>query len=585
MTILKKYTPHLNVSTTALCFTALMIIGGIILRFRYADHLFIYMDENNTIYNATNHSYQWIVTHFTKKDSCIPLSFYYKVLLDTIGLNEFLMRLPSLIAGSLTIIIFSSMVWRVSSPLQSIIVCCIMCFSPYFIYLSQLARPYSIVIFLVLSATTTLFLWTKEKGRMLYLLLSAFCSSLAIYFHPIVFPAVGALQMYPMLLLVKKSIPLKKRREYYIATIFFIMLTSLLLGPAVTSLISELSNKGFKGKILLDTIRHGLMPILGLGITIPLLLYFLIAGIGMYSFTKNYKNETICIVVMVIAQLVMLVIIRPHGIHRPHCWLRYMAHLIPFWMLCIGAGLSTLVSLILGLRNQRSSFFAGSIMILLFIGYHFKAHHYPTHYDSFSINPQINLYYPDKYVLHNINKILPSPFYHTIANDSSDYMIVEATEADHYGGCFSVYQRYHRHRYIKGIFAAATNNKLNTLYNSDFTTMINVNTLDQLPCAMNVRYLIIHKKIGDEYQNVFVQHTFFEQVQQSNPLFRTQAKLDAAAIEEFIRTYINYAFKHQKVTPTYLKKITAPKIFEDDFIIVYDVRAHCSGTPGSRTAP
>jgi hypothetical protein len=542
------------------------------------------MDENNTIFNATNHSYQWILTHFTKKDSCIPLSFYYKLLLDTIGLNEFLMRLPSLIAGSLTIIIFSFMVWYVSSPLQSIIVSCIICFSPYFIYLSQLARPYSIVIFLVLLATTTLFLWTKEKGRMLYLILSAFCSSLAIYFHPIVFPAIGILQMYPIFLLVKERIPLKKRREYYIATIFFIILTSLLLGPALKSLINELSNKGFKGEILLDTIRHGLMPILGLGIKIPLLLYFLIAGIGIYSLTKHYKNETGCILLMVIFQIVMLVIIRPHGIYRPHCWLRYMAHLIPFWILFIGSGLSTILSLILGLRNQRSSFFAGIIMMILFIGYHFKAHHYPTNYDSFSINPQINLYYPDKYVLQNINKILPSPFYHTIANDSSDYVIVEATLADHYGGCFSVYQRYHHHRYIKGIFSPESKNNLNTLYNNQFKTMINVNTLDQLSCDMNIRYLIIHKKIGVEYQNVFVHHTLFDQVKQSNPLFLTQAQIDAVAIEKFIREYINYALKHQEINPKYLKKITAPKIFEDDFIIAYDLSTQCFRPPSSPTA-
>ena len=133
-------------------------------------------------------------------------------------------------------------------------------------------------------------------------------------------------------------------------------------------------------------------------------------------------------------------------------------------VLFIGAGFSTVLSVLPGLRSQRSSFLAGSILALLFIGYHFQAHHYPTHYDSFSINPQINLYYPEQYVLSNINEILPSPFYHTIANDSSDYVIVEATMADNYGGCFNVYQRYHRHRYIKGIFAAESRNRLNTLY-------------------------------------------------------------------------------------------------------------------------
>ena len=326
------------------------------------------------------------------------------------------------------------------------------------------------------------------------------------------------------------------------------------------------------------------MPILGLGITLPLLLYCLIAGIGLYTVTKHYKTETVCIAVMVIAQLVMLVIIRPHGIHRPHCWLRYMAHLIPFLILFIGAGLSTVLSLIPGLRNQRSAFFAGSIMALLFIGYHFKAHHYPTHYDSFSINPQVNLYYPEKYILHNINEILPSPFYHTIAQDMSDYAIVEATVADYYGGCFSVYQRYHRHRYIKGIFAVESSNIVRTLYNTHFTTMINANNVDHLSCDMNVRYLIIHKKIGDEYQNVFVDHAFFDQVKQSNPLFRTQTRLDAAAIEKFISDYITYVVHYQEINPQYVQNITAPKIFEDDFIMVYDVSRHCLDTPRSRTA-
>jgi hypothetical protein len=98
-----------------------------------------------------------------------------------------------------------------------------------------------------------------------------------------------------------------------------------------------------------------------------------------------------------------------------------------------------------------------------------------------------------------------------------------------------------------------------------------MNKLDQLSRDMNVRYLIIHKRIGDEYQNVFMHHNLFDQIKQSNPLFRTQAKLDAAGIEKFIRTQINYALKHQEIDQKYLKKITAPKIFEDDFIIAYDL--------------
>ncbi len=483
------------------------------------------------------------------------------------------MRLPSLIAGTLTIVLFGFMAWRLLPPFQAVVATGIMCFSPYFVYLSQLARPYAIVIFLVFAATVTMFVWIKTKGPGISLTISVLCGVFAIYFQPIVLPAIVTLQAYPLLLFATKRLPLTKRRDYIIATGIFIIIPAILLIPTLQSLLSEMSSKSFKGSINLDTIRYGLIPVLGLKMVIPLTVYMVTIGIGIYSLTKQYKHEVCCLLLMTTAQIVFLLIIRPAGVWRAHVGIRYMVHLLPFMVVFMVSGISFMVCLCPGLKNQRSLFGAAIILMVLFGGYHYQSHHYPEKYDTYAINPQYDLFYPDEYVQQNIDTILPSTFYHEIAKDTADYVIAEVSLKDSFGACFQVYQRYHRHRHVNVILSTQHKKYFDTLYTrTRFKTTLNIEKVQRLAGDLDIRYLIVHKRIGDEYKNIFGTHQFFEQRAQASPIVRNQMKLDAEVFEKWMQSEIQYALDHQVIDPDYLKEISAPKIFEDDFIIVYDLR-------------
>jgi predicted membrane-bound mannosyltransferase len=138
---------------------ALVFLAGSFLRLRGLGTQLVFGDEIHALDILRGHGYRYLLTHFSFADTCIPLTLYYRTVMDTVGLNELWMRLPGAISGCATILLLAVFAWRRWGPLGSLLASGMLALSPYHVYLSREARPYPIIVLLLLAVVMAVSRW------------------------------------------------------------------------------------------------------------------------------------------------------------------------------------------------------------------------------------------------------------------------------------------------------------------------------------------------------------------------------------------------------------------------------------------
>jgi hypothetical protein len=112
------------------------------------------------------------------------MNVYRWVLLHTIGWSEFGLILPSLLPGILMLFLFPGLVKKAYGYWVALIFAAFLSVSPFLILYSRLARPYSMLVFLVFIAVFSAGSWILTNKKK-YLLSYIFSAPLAVYFHPV----------------------------------------------------------------------------------------------------------------------------------------------------------------------------------------------------------------------------------------------------------------------------------------------------------------------------------------------------------------------------------------------------------------
>jgi hypothetical protein len=144
-----------------ICTAGAAVIGALLRLYLISDQL-LWDDEWHGINVAFSQTLGYIVTHFHADDNCIPLSIYFKLMLDSIGLDEILIRLPSIAAGLLVLVSFGFIARRILHEKPAIVFVCMIATSPLLVYYSRVARPYGIVVLLGFVGVSAFYLWMTE---------------------------------------------------------------------------------------------------------------------------------------------------------------------------------------------------------------------------------------------------------------------------------------------------------------------------------------------------------------------------------------------------------------------------------------
>jgi len=161
---------------------ALVILAGVFLRCYLISDQILLDDEWHSLDFVPGRTLSHLALHWGTGANSIPLNLYFLLLLRSYGWSEILLRLPSLLAGVLSLYILPALVRRVAGSATALLFGVLLAISPFLVYIARFARPYSVVCLLTFVSLLALYFWStcgKPAHAVVYVLLSG----LSVYFH------------------------------------------------------------------------------------------------------------------------------------------------------------------------------------------------------------------------------------------------------------------------------------------------------------------------------------------------------------------------------------------------------------------
>ena len=170
---------------------ALLTLLGLALRLARLDQSLI-NDELSTLFITERNDLPGTISQVATDAEISPPFYFVLAWLSThLGSAPELVRLPALIAGTLTIPLTYLVGRRAVGPTAGVIAAAVMTLSPYMIYFSTDGRAYSLAIALVMGSTLAMLI-AADRGGTRWWVLYGLLSCLAVYSHYTTAFALGA---------------------------------------------------------------------------------------------------------------------------------------------------------------------------------------------------------------------------------------------------------------------------------------------------------------------------------------------------------------------------------------------------------
>lgn len=300
-------------------------------------------DEWHAINQLKSSGYLTIFITFGIADHSIPLTLYDKLLADTIGLNEWGLRLPMLVAGLLTVV---AVPWLFRDRLHSferLATGALLAISPVLIEYSRKGRPYALTILLCVVAFVSFYRWWQGRGHgsaALYVV----CTAFAAWLHLVSLVFTFACPLWAGLLALQRCIrersfapmwPLVKQ-----GVITFAVCGLVLLPPLLNDFASLVGKAGMH-HVRFETFWVSWEMVTGTGYA-PLALAFL--ALVVYGGVIFYRRDpgfcAYLLFIMVIGTLV-ITLSQAAWVKWAAVFVRYMVPVAPIILLFAAVGLIT----------------------------------------------------------------------------------------------------------------------------------------------------------------------------------------------------------------------------------------------------
>ncbi len=142
-----------------------IILSGVFFRLYQLPGQILVDDEWHAVHKILGFGYRGIFADFGTADHCIPFTLWYEFLLNNFWISEFVMRLPSLVAGFLALLIVPLLLRRVIGKRAALVTACLLSISPLHVFYSRMARPYALSMLLSFVAVMAFYFWWTGKGK------------------------------------------------------------------------------------------------------------------------------------------------------------------------------------------------------------------------------------------------------------------------------------------------------------------------------------------------------------------------------------------------------------------------------------
>ena len=297
-------------------------------------------DEWHAIHQLLKRTPGSMFFDFGYADYSIPLGMLYWYEAQSFGLSEFAMRLPMLVGGLATLVVFPLYVASRLGRATSVVFAILIAISPLLVLYTRIARPYAITLLLAWVAHSAYQRYHDAvRGHWSAGLLYGASATLAVWLHPVIAPFIIAPLLWALLQL-RHAVPGARRRRLYrlalLALSTGIAMGALVLPPLLAH-PEALVGKGGINMPDLATLAGAWYAWLGTPSTFVVLLCVGLAAYGARDVWRALP-EARTGVLGVALSLAAVMLTRPMWSQYPTTLARYLLPFIPLLLLAVAAG-------------------------------------------------------------------------------------------------------------------------------------------------------------------------------------------------------------------------------------------------------
>ena len=336
-------------------------IAGTALRAWQLDIQILIDDEWHAIHKLLRSGPLDIATHLGYADYSIPLTLYFQQLQRTIGLSEWEMHVPSLIAGIGLLLVGPRLLARSFRLPVCATWTTLVAISPLLVYHSKIARPYALTSLLTFVAIVSFRSWwlgRRNRDAALY----AATAFLAGWLHAITLPFT----LMPLVFYGARALYVRDGCSF-VALVKLGAITAfalaVVLAPPLVVDWTQFSSKAGRGETSADSLYRGLLMLAGTGVAPVGMFMFAVAGFGWWRVWRRERELAWYVALICGVGTAVVASSGAEWISHPLVLARYLIPVVPFLLLFVAEGV---VALVATPRFGMGAFAAGAIAVALF---------------------------------------------------------------------------------------------------------------------------------------------------------------------------------------------------------------------------
>jgi len=315
-------------------------------------------DEWHALHAAATCSYGTLAGLMTAGATSIPMNLYDKLLLGTVGWSEWTIRMPSLLAGIALLLAVPALVFRLLGARVALVACGLVAVSPFLVFFSRYARPYSLAVLLAFVGAMSCHRWFVS-GRRGWAVVFALCGAVAAWLHPVELRMVALpLGFYLVVALVRRvrsgaPRPAVGPAALVLAGVSALVVLAVLLLPVLLGERERLFGILGRHAPTAATLAGAAELLAGTadGWLLGLLAALLV--VGALTLLRRDRLLAGMFATVVVGVVAVVLVTRPHRSNLPIVFARYALPILPFCAVILAAGVDEVLrrverSLLLG---------------------------------------------------------------------------------------------------------------------------------------------------------------------------------------------------------------------------------------------
>lgn len=300
-------------------------------------------DELHALRAAVSIEFPSILYTYLLTDHCIPLSSFYRLLtLMGTPLRETVLRFPVVLSGLLVLLLIPLWTKHNLGRRTAETLAWFLAISPNLVFYSRIVRSYMPIVLLGSAAVAFFISWCRHQRRR-DAIGYAIVGALAIYFHPVAGPFVGAPLVWLVLgqLFRARNLP-SFRSSIGLALALAAMVATFLI-PATRSLSELVQQKHVDNHLSLNTFQG--VAILQAGTPDQWLVFgfWSMAAIGLIILLRKRLSLALLGITLVVVQIAGLIILSPLAMEQPGIFNRYLLICLPIVLIWVATGIDAVV--------------------------------------------------------------------------------------------------------------------------------------------------------------------------------------------------------------------------------------------------